>query len=86
MDEETPKRKRAKKKFAKLQRKKRVGVLCHDGKVCGTSFRGGKNSRKARQVVFIIGVAAGKDMLDSGELGPLDDGGPLQVFDDSDSD
>ena len=60
--------------------------MVHDGKVEACSFRGGKQSIKARQIIFIVGVAAGKGMLNAGELGPLDDGGPLQVFEDSDSD
>ena len=80
------KRKRAKKQFSRLRNRKRTCVLIQGGKVHGVSFRGGKQSVKARQVIFIIGVAAGKGMLEPGELGPLDDGGPLQVFEDDDED
>ena len=45
------------------------------------AYHGG---RAARQVIFIVGVACGRGMLNYGELGPLDNGGQLQVFEDDD--
>ena len=77
------KKKKAKKKFQKLENKDRPAVLVSPGgSVKDVTNCGGNRGEK--EVTFMIGVAAGRGMLKRGELGPLDEGGKLSIFDDED--
>lgn len=83
--EDFNKKKKAKKKFQKLERKNRTAILVSPGGgVKDVTNHGGDHEEK--EITFMIGVAAGRGMLRRGELGPLDDGGKFNIFDDSDDD
>jgi len=81
--EEIDHKKKAKRKFDKLEHRKRTGVLVHGGRVNEVSGDM-KDDVKARQLVFIIGCAAGKGLVKHGGLGPLEDGGKLAIYEDED--
>jgi len=82
--DEHKKKKRAEKKFHKLKKRHRVGILVHGGEVRGTSDYD-DDDLKARKIIFMIGVAAGRDMLRPVDgLGPVGDGGDLCPFEDED--
>jgi|TARA_B100000475_G_scaffold153430_1_gene114457 hypothetical protein len=44
------------------------------------------NDHEEKEVVFMVGVAVGRGMLKRGDLGPLDEGGQYDIFDESDDD
>ena len=78
------KKKVAKKKLAKLEKKGRTGILVKGGKVKDVTKS--NNDHEEKEVVFMVGVAVGRGMLKRGDLGPLDEGGQYDIFDESDDD
>ena len=78
------KKKVAKKKLAKLEKKGRTGILVKGGKVKDVTKS--DNDHEEKEVVFMVGVAVGRGMLKRGDLGPLDEGGQYDIFDESDDD
>ena len=78
------KKKVAKKKFGKLERKGRVALLIKGGKVKDVTNT--DSDKEEKEVTFMVGVAVGRGMLKRGNLGPLDEGGKYDIFDESDDD
>ncbi|KAJ1451575.1 hypothetical protein M885DRAFT_529486 [Pelagophyceae sp. CCMP2097] len=73
-------RKRAQKKLDRHERRGRAAVLIKDGRVRDVTKVQGE--RRKRQVIFMIGVAAGRGLVGPGHLGPLENGGDLCCFED----
>ena len=80
--EEESKKKKAKQKFAKLEKKGRVAMLVKGGKVKDVTNT--DSDKEEKEVVFMTGVCVGRGLLKKGDLGPVEDGGKYDIFDDSD--